>query len=615
MNPKKIPVYFSFRIYLISLLLFLMLVFPISLIMLFKYGPYWIEERGIPKSLEQYNELPQKIAADTLTQAMTDSLSIVLNSENKQAVGWTLEPSNQEINFGNAVGLLFRMMLVSLLLGFAFNYPFQRCFKLKRKAKIPGDKLILFCRKWLLYVPVINSFILAFSFGVALIYMGFQVFDPGIESAASRQFYRQFFFISVFASFLSVFFMFFWFRFRVRFKYLEHVFDSVSLYKSPLNKSKNHLVRHLWVNSIMTTLLPLTIVTFYLSFSISAIQTSIKSKPSPEQTEVLFGKYLQIIEDTDMLLGANLFYVNAIDSLLMFVGIFSGMMISIIYLFFFVNWTNKSIIIPIEEMLQKMRETDKSELGQLAVVRTTDEIGELAVGYNEMAARITTNIRQLKQTTEANQRFVPQQFMQLLGKQDITEVTLGDQIQKEMTVLFVDIKSFTSLSEQMSPKANFDFLNAYLKHMEPIIRKHNGFIDKFIGDSIMALFDEKPEHALAAAIEMQECLQTFNSELIARAMKPIETGTGIHTGSLMLGMVGGEGRMEGTVISDAVNLASRIEGLTRLFGENIILSETTLNRLENPAKYQLKYLDEVKVKGRIKAVKIYALNFNNPPKI
>ena len=568
--------------------------------MLFKYGPYWIEERGVPSN---------DIKNNTEEIITTDSLS----ANNVNTKKWEIKASEQDKRFGKSVSLLFRMMLFSLLLGFAFNTPFQRFFKLKRKNKPPSEALLNFCRKWLLYVPIINSGILALGFIIALIIMGFQVFDNTIGSEASKQFYRQFFFIATFAAFLSVFFMYFWFRFRVRFKYLEIVYDSVSLYKSPINKPKNHLIHRLWVNSLMTTLLPLVIVIFYISFSISNIHTSFDHSPSSDQAKVLFGKYLPIIDQTEMLYNSNLFYVNAIDSILMFVGIFSGILISIIYLFFFVSWTNKSIIIPVSEIIKKMQQTGEQELGQLTIVRTTDEFGELAMGYNEMASRITNNIKQLQQNTTANQRFVPVQFLHLLGKQSITEVKVGDQIQKIMTVLFVDIKSFTSLSEQLSPKENFDFLNAYLQHMEPIIHKHHGFIDKFIGDSIMALFEECPEHAIDAAREMQNCLKTFNLQLIDQGKQPIETGTGIHTGSLILGMVGGEGRMEGTVVSDAVNLASRLEGLTRIFGEKIIISETTYNYLENKNKYQITYLDEVTVKGRLKTVKIYAVEAHNNP--
>ncbi|HOI33270.1 MAG: adenylate/guanylate cyclase domain-containing protein [Bacteroidales bacterium] len=598
MKKKQKPTFFALRIYLVSILLFLLLVFPVSLIMLFKYGPYWIEERGIPSNN------PKNISEAT---TITDSLPV--NTEVTKS--WEIKASEQDKRFGKSVSLLFRMMLFSLLLGYAFNAPFQRFFRLKRKNKSPSEALISFCRKWLLYVPIINSGILVLGFSIALIIMGFQVFYNTIDSEASKQFYRQFFFIATFASFLSVFFMYFWFRFRVRFKYLEVVYDSVSLYKSPINKPKNHLIHRLWVNSIMTTLLPLVIVIFYISISISSVHTSIDQLPTSDQAKVLFGKYLQIIDQTEMLYKTNLFYVNAIDSLLMFVGIFSGIVISIIYLFFFVNWINKSIIIPVSEIIEKMQQSGEQELGQLTIVRTTDEFGELAMGYNVMASRITNNIKQLRQTTTANQRFVPVQFLHLLGKQSITEVEVGDQIQKTMTVLFVDIKSFTSLSEQLSPKENFDFLNAYLQHMEPIIHKHHGFIDKFIGDSIMALFEECPEHAIDAAREMQNCLKTFNLQLIDQGKQPIETGTGIHTGSLMLGMVGGEGRMEGTVVSDAVNLASRLEGLTRIFGEKIIISETTYNYLENKSKYQITYLDEVTVKGRLKTVKIYAVEAHN----
>jgi len=535
LNTKRKPAFFALRIYLVSLLLFLLLVFPVSLIMLFKYVPYWIEERGIPSTD------PKNSTEEILT---TDSLAIN-NNNTKQ---WEIKASEQDKRFGKSVSLLFRMMLFSLLLGFAFNAPFQRFFRLKRKNKPPSEALLNFCRKWLLYVPIINSGILALGFIITLTIIGFQVFYNAIDSEASKQFYRQFFFIATFASFLSVFFMYFWFRFRVRFKYLEIVYDSVSLYKSPINKPKNHLIHRLWVNSIMTTLLPLVIVIFYISFSISNIHTSFDHSPSSDQAKVLFGKYLPIIDQTEMLYNSNLFYVNAIDSILMFVGIFSGILISIIYLFFFVSWTNKSIIIPVSEIIKKMQQTGEQELGQLTIVRTTDEFGELAMGYNEMASRITNNIKQLQQNTMANQRFVPVQFLHLLGKQSITEVKVGDQIQKIMTVLFVDIKSFTSLSEQLSPKENFDFLNSYLQHMEPIIHKHHGFIDKFIGDSIMALFEECPEHAIDAAREMQNCLKTFNLQLIDQGKQPIETGTGIHTGSLILGMVGGEGRMEGTVV-------------------------------------------------------------------
>src|SRR5690606_31220769 len=115
-------------------------------------------------------------------------------------------------------------------------------------------------------------------------------------------------------------------------------------------------------------------------------------------------------------------------------------------------------------------------------------------------------------------------------------------VQKEMSVMFSDIRGFTELSESMTPKENFDFINHYLGYMEPVISDNNGFIDKFIGDAIMALFHEKPDDALNAAIQLRATLQRFNEDRKDLGKPAIDSGIGIHTGNLMLGVVGGAGR-------------------------------------------------------------------------
>jgi two-component system sensor histidine kinase ChiS len=184
-----------------------------------------------------------------------------------------------------------------------------------------------------------------------------------------------------------------------------------------------------------------------------------------------------------------------------------------------------------------------------------------------------------------------------------------------MTVLFTDIRDFTSISEQMSPKENFNFLNNYLGYMEPVIRNNNGFVDKFIGDSIMALFPENTEDAINAAIEMRIKLVEFNHIISQFGQSPIDSGIGIHTGSLMLGIVGGEGRMEGTVISDAVNLASRLEGLTKVYGSSIVITEETLVKISDPTNYNYRFLDVVKVKGKNEAVYIFEILDGDPEDI
>jgi two-component system sensor histidine kinase ChiS len=159
----------------------------------------------------------------------------------------------------------------------------------------------------------------------------------------------------------------------------------------------------------------------------------------------------------------------------------------------------------------------------------------------------------------------------------------------------------------MTPKENFDFINNYLGYMEPVIRNNNGFIDKFMGDSIMALFPESSEDALNASIEMRIKLQEYN-EVMEQFGKPtIDAGIGIHTGLLMLGIIGGEGRMDGTVISDAVNLAARLEGLTKVYGGSILITEDTLIKLNDPSQYHFRFLDIVKVKGKKEAIYIFEI--------
>lgn len=226
------------------------------------------------------------------------------------------------------------------------------------------------------------------------------------------------------------------------------------------------------------------------------------------------------------------------------------------------------------------------------------------VAKNELLARIQTHIR-LSKLNVSYARFVPDEFLQYLGYESILDVKLGDQVQEEMTVMFADIRSFTTLSEQLTPKENFDFLNDYLSRISPVIRIHKGFIDKYIGDGIMALFPHRAQEALDAALEMFQELASYNVERQAVGYIPIQIGIGLHTGLLMLGTIGESERMEGTVISDAVNTAARMEGLTKLYGASIIVSQHTLAELTEPEKYAMRYLGEVRVKGKQERTAIY----------
>ncbi|HAX76169.1 MAG TPA: adenylate/guanylate cyclase domain-containing protein, partial [Cyanobacteria bacterium UBA11372] len=221
----------------------------------------------------------------------------------------------------------------------------------------------------------------------------------------------------------------------------------------------------------------------------------------------------------------------------------------------------------------------------------------------------------LIQLNVAYSRFVPRQFLQLLNKESIIDVQLGDQVQQEMSVLFSDIRDFTTLSETMTPEENFKFINAYLSRMEPAILENNGFIDKYIGDAIMALFSGSADDAVKAGIAMLQRLAEFNTNRGRMGRPRIKIGIGINTGSMMLGTVGGHSRMDGTAISDAVNLASRLEGLTKNYGVALLISEKTFLTLNNPADYAIRLIDRVKVKGKSEQVIVYEVFDADPPEV
>ncbi len=202
-------------------------------------------------------------------------------------------------------------------------------------------------------------------------------------------------------------------------------------------------------------------------------------------------------------------------------------------------------------------------------------------------------------------RFVPQKGLELMGHGQITDVQLGDCVLREMTIVFCDVKGFTALSERMSPRENFQFLNTILKCISPVIRGHNGFIDKYIGDAIMALFPGSPRDGVSAAIGMLTVLNRYNRDAVMNGTFPVQVGIGVHTGPLMLGTIGEEERMESTVISDAVNLAQRIERMTRLFGVSLIISDAVVRTLGGAELKEIRHLGHVKVKGKKVPVSLY----------
>jgi predicted ATPase/class 3 adenylate cyclase len=212
-------------------------------------------------------------------------------------------------------------------------------------------------------------------------------------------------------------------------------------------------------------------------------------------------------------------------------------------------------------------------------------------------------------------RFVPPEYLKFLRKEGIMDVHLGDHVAKEMAVMFSDIRSFTTLSEDMTAQENFDFINAYLKRVSPPIRDNNGLIVKYLGDGIMAIFPNGADDALRASVTKLKQVEEYNIQRQREGRQAIKIGIGIHIGHMMVGMVGEVARMQGDAFSDNVNLTSRIEGLTKFYGAALLISEEALNRMEDPSRYQIRFLDRVVVKGRSEPISVYEVLDGEPESV
>jgi len=246
--------------------------------------------------------------------------------------------------------------------------------------------------------------------------------------------------------------------------------------------------------------------------------------------------------------------------------------------------------------------------GNLAVraeVRSLDTFGRLASTFNLMV----DGLEQRERMRELFGRYVTSQVADeiLAGR-----VQLGGE-RRHATVLFSDIRGFTTLSERLAPEDVVAFLNAYFEEMIECVLENGGTIDKFIGDAVMAVFgvptskgpDEDAKSAARCALEMSRRLDVLNEARRARGEEAIEIGIALHSGELVAGAIGSTKRMEYTVIGDTVNLTSRLEGLTKRLGRRVVVSDETAALIGEG--FRLEALETLEVRGRAEAVSVFAL--------
>lgn len=278
---------------------------------------------------------------------------------------------------------------------------------------------------------------------------------------------------------------------------------------------------------------------------------------------------------------------------------------------------------------QKVKNSKNEPIGTVNMVRegafTTHQIDLFDFCVNlfsilmENALSLKKNLKFENNVRKAFSRFVPESIIDDLvkGAEHSDKVSIGEK--RNLAILFCDIRSFTNISELNKPETIVAFLNKYFTTMCTVIKKHGGTVDKFIGDAIMALFgapvsfEDNANRAVAAACEMREALKKVQlDDLILPEGMKFNIGIGIHYGDVIVGSIGSEDKSDYSVIGDNVNLASRMEGLTKTYGSMILVSgavrDSINETVENSNNFVFRYLDDVKVKGKEKIVQIYAVD-------
>ncbi len=270
------------------------------------------------------------------------------------------------------------------------------------------------------------------------------------------------------------------------------------------------------------------------------------------------------------------------------------------------------------EVCAKVREKYPAQQLPIVMLTAKNQVADLVTGFqfgandyitkpfakDELLTRVKTHLK-LSKITNAYGRFVPHEYLDFLSRESIIDVKLGDQVSKEMGIMFSDIRSFTTLSETMTPQEIFNFVNAYLQRVSPEIEKHHGLVVKYMGDGMMAVFPNGADDAVAAGIAKIAQVREYNQHRQEEGHKPIQIGIGLHLGYIMVGIIGVNNRMQSDALSDTINLTARLEGLTKFYGVSLLISGQVLQKLSHPEQYQIRFLDQAIVKGKNEPIDIY----------
>lgn len=231
---------------------------------------------------------------------------------------------------------------------------------------------------------------------------------------------------------------------------------------------------------------------------------------------------------------------------------------------------------------------------------------EIENSLNKINYNYKEKENKIRKTNLEAQKFVPKQFLKFLGKNSIEELELGNQVKKNATTLFCELKSSTNESRSLSLEENFNYINSYFKVVAPLIRKFDGFIDKYLGDGMLSVFS-KPRDAIECAHAILRAIEVKNKS--QKELPAIDARISINTGEIIFGIVGEEERKSPTIISDVVNLASKMEEINLFIGTKLLISKTSLNELPQKFEFDHRYVGALSLEDGLQLPLYESLNY------
>lgn len=277
-------------------------------------------------------------------------------------------------------------------------------------------------------------------------------------------------------------------------------------------------------------------------------------------------------------------FVREYDNLIL-----AGIFFVYILFVFFILYVNLYPIKKIQSNTNRLAIGDK-RLNN--IVKGSKEFDEIQENLINIQRKNLSNEEYKLRLKKEYYKFVPREFYDYLGKDDVFEMTLGESVQKDVTILFIDIRNSYKTSESLSLEENFKFINNYLSIVGESVRNFNGFIDKFLGDGVLAVFISEKD-ALLCSTQIANKFENIN--LVSIGMDKIRYGIGMHSGKVVIGIVGEKERLTPTIISDSVNLAYKIESLNKIFQSKILFTKEVLNNIPSDVELNYRYVGLVTI--------------------